>query len=236
MKLHFLPRLTRSSYIRLLLLAAFFSCNVFATPEKPHQGASMYPIRALQSKEYLSNVQNRKKAIKAIDKEKKDFFVSMKRWHWLGSHILTTPPEFLLIWQPSFEDPDNVKEGLKFLHQLQPRLRTELGITLFLSSPHKRHEQKLLAALADAGVDLPIANHEYGDSHNWVRLAHITDAHGVYIYMPFKDLSAPEAEDIYFNYLEDKVGKIVAEMEDKLGKPFISRFYPTYVKTHINTK
>lgn len=231
-----LSRRTFFSFAFLLLFGFFFSGTAYGTPKEPYKGSLMDPIPGLRDDEFLSDVRNRQKMIQQLDKKKKAFILKMKRWQWTGGKVLNANPEFFLIWQPSFEDPDRVREALSFLHQLQPRLRQELGIFLFLSTHGKSHEGKLLAAMADAGVSLPVVHHEYGDSKHWVRLAHITDAHGVYIYMPFKELNDPEAEDIYFDFLDNAVGDIIDEMQEALGKPFVARFYPTYLRTHAKTK
>lgn len=224
------------SFAALLLWGAISSGSAYGMPEAPRKGSLMDPIPGLKDDVYLSDFKNRQKEIQYLDKKKKAFISKMKRWHWLGGKMLNSTPEFFLIWQPSFEKPEQVSEALSFLHRLQPRLRQELGIFLFLSTNSKSHEEKLLAALADAGVALPVVRHEYGDSKNWTRLAHITDAHGVYINMPFNELSDPTAEDIYFDFIDSAVGNIIDEMEDKLGKPFVARFYPTYLRTHAKTK
>lgn len=202
----------------------------------------------------LTEVKEKQAYVKDMEARRKEFFGKLKNCKWLGGKKPSSMPDFYMLWNPSYDEPERLTEALQFMHKLQPRLKRELGIFLAIGLKKPKEEKKILSAMASANVVLPvfhasqdsnISSYYFSHSSKYksvtpletIILVYPGIEHNYDIFtFPFSELDDSEAEDMYMSAIENKLKEYAELGESTFGKSFIPRFMPTYMRSHSNEK
>lgn len=184
----------------------------------------------------FTDVKQKQAYIKETEAQRKKFFQRLKDSKWIGGKKPSTMSDFYLLWSPTYNEPERLTEALKFMHQLQPRLRNELGVCLIICLKGKGDEPKILAATAKAGVAFPVVSKNESllfSLHNLTDLNLVAPGYGTdHLHFPFSELDDSEAKDLYLQVVEERIKNRAIHTEKVLGKAYPLRFMPTYMRTH----